>query len=230
MIFFYFHVSVLKNTSARLRESWNLWRSFLETHMDELTTLLTRTGRLPALQQTGELWSSHCQCSFFKSDDSVLLPGKNWNLHSWERSGLWNMLRRNISIQTQISKWCYFLAPRPNLNNDTRVISTSSWISYNRWGRRKTLIIRRKNQMRSQIKLMPCCTTWGWNNIKSRVYNNFLFCKGFGSYWRVTYHAVFCYMWSVNSVFAKFWKGILCWSGTLTQSHTQKLFHNYLAK
>lgn len=182
-----------------------------------MATILTRAGRPSALQQTGELWSSHGQCPLFKSNGSVLLPGKNWNLHSWERSGLWNVLRRNISIQTQISKWCYYLVPRSSFNNVTRVISILSWPSYSRWGRRKTLI-KRKNQMRPQIKSMPCCMTWGWNNIKSRVYTyNFLFCKGFGSCWRATYHAVFCYMWSVNSVLAKFWKGILCWPGTLSQ-------------
>lgn len=153
---FYFHVLILKNTSARLREMESL-KVFLGDTLNELTTI-TRTGRLSALQQTGELWSSHCQCPFFKSNDSVLLP-RNWNLHSWERSGLWNMLRGNISIQTQISKWWYYLVPRFNFNNVTRVISTLSWPSYSRRGRRKTLIIKRKNQMRSQTKSMPCCKT-----------------------------------------------------------------------
>lgn len=156
---FYFHVLILKNTPAWLRVLGSL-KVFLGDTMDELTTILTRTGRLSALQQTDELWSSHCQCPFFKSNDSVLLRGKNWNLHSWESSGLWNMLR-NISIQTQISKWCYYLVPRSNFNNVTRIISILSWTSYSRWGRKKTLIRKRKNQMRSQIKSMPYCMTWG---------------------------------------------------------------------
>lgn len=94
---------VLKRTSARLRELESL-KVFLEDVCRLTDHIYHMNGKTVNYEES--VWNmvlTLSQYPFLKFDDSGLLSGEeNWNLHSSERPGSWNMLRRNLLIQTQL--------------------------------------------------------------------------------------------------------------------------------